>query len=272
VTDEIDVDSIPLGHALIFREGHAMTEPEIVSCAEVLAQARRSGTPIEALPAVPSSVADAHAIQDRVTALLGETVGAFKASAPLGAEPTRGLTFVRMIRPSPARMSPAEVPHLGVEGEIAFRFTRDLPARNELYTREDVAGAVAALPAIEVVSGRLRDPRTRPALEQLADSMAFGALVPGAEMPDWSQLDLPRLRVTLSVNGEPVLQRQGGHPIDDPLGVALALANMMRQSHGVKSGQLVTTGSWTGLRFLKPGDRCAVQFEHLGTAEVAFDG
>src|SRR5258708_567005 len=192
-----------------------MTEAEIAACAEVLAQARRSGEPIEALPAVPSSVADAHAIQDRVTALLGETVAAFKASAPPDAEPTRGLTYARMIRPSPARMSPAEVPHLGVEGEIAFGFTRDLPACDAPYARQDMAKAVAALHAIEVVSGRLRDPRARPALEQLADSMAFGALVPGAEMPDWSQLQLPRLRVALLVKGEPVLDRQGGHPLDD---------------------------------------------------------
>jgi 2-keto-4-pentenoate hydratase len=249
-----------------------MTEPEIAACAEALAQARRSGTPIDALPAVPSSVADAHAIQDRVTALLGATVAAYKASAPKDAEPSRGLNYARMIRPSPARMAPAEVPHLGVEGEIAFRFTRDLPARDLAYTRQEVAKAVGALPAIEVVSGRLRDPRARPALEQLADSMAFGALVPGAEMADWSHLDLPRLRVLLSVNGKPVVERQGGHPIDDPLGVALALVNMMRESHGVKSGQIVTTGSWTGLRFLKPGDRCAVQFENLGAAEVVFDG
>lgn len=249
-----------------------MTEPEIAACAEALAQARRSGKSIEALPAAPSSVADAHAIQDRVTALLGESVGAFKASVPPGGEPTRGLVYARMIRNSPARMSPAEVPHLGVEGEIAFRFTRDLPPRDTPYTREDVAKAVAALPAIEVVSGRLRDPRSRPPLEQLADCMAYGALVPGTEMPDWAHLDLPRLRVALLVNGEPVLERQGGHPTDDPLGVAVALVNMLRETCGVKAGQMVTTGSWTGLRFLKPGDRCAVRFEDLGQAEVVFDG
>jgi 2-keto-4-pentenoate hydratase len=249
-----------------------MTEPEIAACAELLAQARRNGTHIEALPMVPSSAADAHAIQDRVTALLAETVGAFKASTPAGGEPTRGLTYVRMIRPSPARMAPAEVPHLGVEGEIAFRFTRDLPARDTPYTRQEIAMAVAALPAIEVVSSRLRDPRSRPPLEQLADSMAFGAFVPGAETQNWSHLDLPRLRVALLVNGEPVLERQGGHPNDDPLGVAVALVNMLRETGGVKAGQMVTTGSWTGLRFLKPGDRCMVRFETLGTAEVVFDG
>jgi 2-keto-4-pentenoate hydratase len=39
----------------------------------------------------------------------------------------------------------------------------------------------------------------------------------------------------------------------------------------VKAGQIVTTGSWTGMMFLKPGDRCVVQFETLGGAEVVFD-
>ena len=111
----------------------------------------------------------------------------------------------------------------------------------------------------------------RAPLELLADCIACGALVPGAETPDWSHLDLPRLRVSLLVNGEPVVERQGGHPSDDPFGVAVALVNMMRASSGVKAGQIVTTGSWTGLRFLKPGDRCVVRFENLGEAEVAFD-
>ena len=73
-------------------------------------------------------------------------------SAPAGGEPTRGLAYARMIRPSPARMAPAEVPHLGVEGEIAFRFTRDFPARDQPYTREEIAAAVAARADI-IVSG-----------------------------------------------------------------------------------------------------------------------
>ncbi|MDB5564728.1 MAG: 2-keto-4-pentenoate hydratase [Tardiphaga sp.] len=249
-----------------------MTEPEIATAAEMLAEARRSGKLIEALPVVPSSVADAHAIQDRVAALLDETVGAFKASAPDGGEPTRGLIYSRMIRRSPARMSVAEVPHLGVEGETAFRFTRDLPARGEPYTREEVAKAVALMPVIEVVSSRFRDPLSRPRLEQLADCGINGGLVTGPELADWSHLDLPNLRVTFVVNGETVLEKQGSHPTGDPLAGAIVLANMMREAGGVRAGQIVTTGSWTGLPFLKPGDRCVVRFEKLGEAEVVFDG
>jgi 2-keto-4-pentenoate hydratase len=74
------------------------------------------------------------------------------------------------------------------------------------------------------------------------------------------------------VNGETQIEREGGHPTDDPIGGAVALVNMMRDAGGVKAGQIVTTGSWTGLPFLKPGDRCVVRFEGLGEAEVVFDG
>ncbi len=250
-----------------------MTEAEIAACAEALAQAYRSDTHIEALPTAPSSVADAHAIQDRVAALLGKPAQAYKAGVAADGEPRRGLIYPRLIRPSPARVAPAEAPHFGVEGEIGFRFLRDLPARRQPYTRDEVATAVAVLPAIEVVSSRFRDPLGRPPLEQLADCGINGGLVFGTELSDWSHLDLPRLHVTLLVNGEPVLEHQGGHPNNDPLGPAVSLVDMLRVAgSGVEAGQIVITGSCTdGLRFLRHGDRCTVRFEGLGEAEVVFD-
>ncbi|SNT59970.1 2-keto-4-pentenoate hydratase [Tardiphaga sp. OK246] len=258
--------------SVLFLEGaeFAMTESEIETAADILAGARRSGTQIEALPVTPSSVAEAHEIQDRVAALVGEPIGAFKAGAPPDGEPTRGLIEARMVRTSPAHMSVAEVPHLGVEGEVAFRFTRDLPARSVPYTRDEVAKAVAVLPVIEVVSSRFRDPLSRPKMEQLADCGINAGLVTGPERADWSHLDLPNLQMTFIVNGETQIARKGGHPTDDPIAGAVALVNMMRD--GVKAGQVVTTGSWTGLPFFKPGDRCTVRFEGLGEAEVVFDG
>ena len=248
-----------------------MTNQEIAACVEALVEARRRGSWIEALPATPSSVAEAHLIQDRVAAALGEAIGGFKINAMPGDEPTRGTIYARMIRPSPACIAPAETPHLGVEAEIAFRFTRDLPAREEPYRREEAVEAMVALPAIEVVSSRFRDPRARPPLEQLADNLINGALVPGEETRDWARLELARLRMMLEVNGETVVAQQGGHAGGDPVGFALALVNAMRDSGGVKAGQVVTTGSWTGLRFLKPGDRCSIRFEALGGAQVVFE-
>jgi 2-keto-4-pentenoate hydratase len=107
-------------------------------------------------------------------------------------------------------------------------------------------------------------------LEKLADSISNGAFVHAVPSTDWRGLELGKLTVTLTVNGASVLEQVGGHPTGDPLGVALALANMMRTKGGVRAGQFVTCGSCTGLRYLQPGDVCGVRFEGLGAAEVTF--
>ena len=249
-----------------------MRQDEVAEAARLLADARRTGERIARLPVQPESVAEAHAIQDAVAARLDQPVGAFKANAPPNEEPTRGLIYVQTIRPSPARVPAAEAPDRGVEGEVAFRFIRDVPPREQPYTREEVADAVDACAAVEVVSSRFQDHTARSALEKLADNVSNGGFVPGAPVRDWRGLNLGGIHVALTVNGQVVLEQDGGHPTGDPLGVAVELVNMMRSGAGVRAGQFVTCGSYTGVRFLKPGDRCAVRFERLGDAEVAFEG
>ena len=245
-----------------------MTEDEMAVAVAMLAQARRGGALIEALNATPSTVAQGHEIQDRVAAALGAPVGGFKANAPPWDEPVRGLIYASAIFASPARLAASKGVHEGVEGEIAFRFLRDLPPRGEDYSRAEGVKAMSALAAIEVVSGRFADRRSRPPMEQLADCLLNGALVLGGELGDWARLDIANLRVTVWVNGEPVLQHLGGHPIGDPVGVAVALVNLMRKQYGVKAGQVVTTGSCTRILSLQPGDRYEVEFEGLGGAEL----
>ncbi|GGF62854.1 2-keto-4-pentenoate hydratase [Azorhizobium oxalatiphilum] len=247
-----------------------MREWDMDASVAALVEAHRTGVLIEALPRTPSGPDEAHAIQDEVIARLGVEVGGFKASIPKDAPPKRALIQAPMIRQSPAHMTPEEAPHRGVEAEIVFRFTRDFPPRPEPYAREEIAAGVSALPGIEVVSSRFREPLARPPLEQMADAIINGGLVLGPETADWSGLDLARLHVRLEVNGETLVDRQGGHPTNDPLGIAVALVEMMRTGAGVRTGQVVATGSWSGMPFLKPGDHCVATFEGLGTAEVTF--
>jgi 2-keto-4-pentenoate hydratase len=249
-----------------------MNAQQIANAAALLVKARSGGPLLADLPAEsrPVSVADAHAIQDAVTAALGKPVGAFKAMAPANAEATRGVIYGGTIHPSPARIPAAEVPQCGVEGEVAFVFRRDLPARTAAYSRDEVAAAVDACAAIEVVTSRYRNSDAVSNLEKLADCISNGAFVHAAPPADWRNLELGKLKVTLTVNGAPVLEQVGGHPTGDPLGVAVVLANMMRETGGVRAGQFVTCGSCTGLRYLQPGDVCGVRFEGLGAAEVTF--
>lgn len=249
-----------------------MDTRRIDRAATLLVEARRSGTLLAGLgtDALPASVADAHAIQDAVTAALGRPVGAFKAMAPTNGDPTRGVIYADTVHASPARMRAAEVPQCGVEGEVAFVFRRDFPGPAAAYSRDEVGAGVDACAAIEVVTSRYRDSDRATALEKLADSISNGGFVHASPAAEWRSLDLGKLRVTLTVNGATVLEQLGGHPTGDPLGVVVALVNLMRGQGGVRVGQFVTCGSYTGLRYLKPGDVCGVRFEGLGSAEVTF--
>lgn len=247
-----------------------MNQMERDEAIALLVNARKDGTQIAGLNMLPASVAEGHAIQDAVAARIGAAIGAFKANAPPGELPVRGLIFADVIFASPANVPVSLVPDLAVEGEIAFRFTRDLPTRAQEYSREEVADAVTAMAAVEIVSGRLQRFATHPMAEQLADCLNNGGLVTGTEMPDWHALDLAKLTVTAEVNSACVWDAVGGAPLNDPLAVAVALANMRRVETGVKAGQIVTTGSCTSLRYLKPGDTFRVSFAGLGSAEVTF--
>jgi 2-keto-4-pentenoate hydratase len=249
-----------------------MDQHAIDRAASLLVRARQAGDRVPGLPAecTPQSVADAHAIQDAVSAGLGKPVGAYKATSPANGEPTRGVIYADTIHASPARVPVAEVPQCGVEGEVAFVFRHDLPARDAAYARDEVAAAVDACAAIELVTSRYRDLDKASNLEKLADSISNGAFVYAAPVTDWRKLDVGKLKVTLTVNGAVATDHPGKHPTGDPLGVAVALVNMMRGQKGVRAGQFVTCGSFTGLRFLKPGDVCGVSFEGLGAAQVTF--
>ncbi len=250
-----------------------MDPTHTAEAAALLAEARQSRSRIASPTAAlsPQTVREAHAIQDAVSARLGWPIGGYKANAPSPtSEGVRGVIYASLIQASPARVPVADAPQCGVEGEVAFRLRQDLPPRAAPYSREEVAAAVDACVAIEVVSSRFADAETATRLDKLADGISNGGLVVGTVMEDWRRLELGKLKVRLTVNGETVVDKVGGHPNDDPLLVATALVDMMRGLGGVKAGQVITCGSYTGLRYFKPGDTCHVVFEGLGEAELTF--
>jgi 2-keto-4-pentenoate hydratase len=249
-----------------------MNKQQIERAAHILVQARRDMQPLAGLPddLKPATFEEAHAIQDEVSHQLGKLIAGFKAMAPANGDPTRGIIYGGTIHASPCKLPASIVPQCGVEGEVAFIFRRDLPARDKPYTRNEVAAVLDACAAIEIVHSRFAQKANVSNLEKLADSISNGALVHDAPRSDWRDLPLGKLNVTLSVNGKSALKQVGGHPTGDPLGVAVVLANIWREKGGVRAGQFVTCGSFTGLKYLKPGDVCAVRFEGLGSAEVSF--
>jgi 2-keto-4-pentenoate hydratase len=251
-----------------------MTPHAIEAAARMLSESRRSRQLLDALPDAlrPATLDDAHAIQEATATQMAESIAGWKVSATPDGRVARGALLRSRLYESGSRIAADAVPLLGVEAEIAFRFERDLPPRLRQYDYDEVAGAVTAIPAIEVVDSRFRGYPNAPLLDRIADCMSNGAFVYGAALPHWRNVDLETLDVELLIDGRSIVRRTGGHPTKDPLLPAVALVNDLRSGGGVRSRQVMTTGTYTGLNFAKPGQTVVARFAGFGSVSVHFEG
>jgi len=239
----------------------------------LLVGARRTGKKPESLPEScrPRTVDEAHAIQDAVATELGEAVAGWKvATTPEGHVVHGGVLPSRVAR-SGATLPSSRTPLLGVEAEIAFRFDRALPPRATAYTYDEVASAVTAFMAIEVVDSRYSTYPKTPLLDRVADFHSNGAFVQGEPIGSWRGLDLVNLDVELLIDGQSTVRKVGGHSAKDPLLPAVSLVNDLRLHRGIEAGKFVTTGTYTGLVFAKPGQSVQATFHGVGSVSVHFD-
>lgn len=159
----------------------------------------------------------------------------------------------------------------GIEAEVAFHIGHSLPPRDHAYSREEVIAAmVSAHPAIEVLESAFADPDVVARLPNVADSMLHGGFIHGPGLADWHGLDFPAITVTQSITGLPDLQRTG-NPAGDMVTLVEWLANVGSVwAGGLKHGQWVTCGSWTGKTPAPAGARVSVFFPGLGVAEAHY--
>ena len=248
------------------------TTPRAADAAALLLSVRRGQSPrLNGLPAslTPETDTEAYAIQQAVMAELGE-VGGWKVGAP-SPESTR---FNCAPIPASAVFDGAvtiEGSDRVVEAEIAVRLGRDLPPRDKPYTVDDIREAIAsAHPAIEVLETRFADLAAAGALSGLADSSSNHSLVVGPAIDDWQNVDLDGETVRLLADGTEI-KRGTGNPGGEMLRLVAWVANVgARWAGGLRAGQLVTTGSWTGKDPTGPGQKVVAQFARCGAATLTF--
>ncbi len=242
---------------------------------ETLLRARRTLTPIRELPVHqrPATLEEAYRLQDDMLVSLGE-VGGWKvgATSPDGV-PIFAPMPMYTIAPTGTLIANKFRRLRGVEAEIAFLLGRDLPARSQPYSREEVAAAIESChPAIELLESGFFDPEAVDRLSVIGDLQIHGGFVYGNAAPGWEDFDFSHETVSLDVNGKPEITNGSNAAGGDLLRLVVWLVNEAQQrTGGLLAGQWITTGSWTGRTYLKQGDAARVNFGKFGSCSVRFE-
>lgn len=249
-----------------------MNSDQIDQAAQLFADARRARGTFAVLPDAlqPTTFAEGHAIQDATVLVLGETVGGWKVGFDKSGEITRAPIFKDVIFQSGVSIPQSRIPLRGIEAEIAFRFMRDIPARNSDYTRAEVEDAVECFAAIELLNSRYAEPAKRSQLEKLADCITQGGLVCASPRSDWRSVDFSKLEIVLTVDGKEIVRNTGSHPTGDPVPPMVALVNALQKTQPIKAGQIVTTGTWSGVNYVGPTSKVTAQFSGFAPATYTF--
>lgn len=259
-----------------------MTTPDIPAARDALLTARRTATPLAALPpgAEPTDLDGAYAIQDALVDALdrrtvGWKIGASNTAAQqmLGVDgPIYGRVLEGTLFSSGATV-PASLftnPPLA-ECEIGFELGADLPATAAPFDRAAVLAAVAAVvPTIELVSHRYVGTAAEVGgLRLVADNALAAALVVGPRNDPTVAPTLSTAPVAMVVDGTEVARGDGSAVLGDPVEALVWLANeLAARGLGLRAGDVVTTGSCTGLTPLPTGTTGRNDAGALGVVEA----
>jgi len=237
---------------------------------------------LAALPAAlrPRTIDEGYDIQDAAARARGAPVAGWKCACTAADqqaflavdEPFAGRIFAPVLVDGPAELSAEAFFMRGLEGEFAFRLGADLSARDAPHDRASVMAAIASLhPAIEIVDSRFTDWLAVGAASLVADNAVNGALVLGPAVAAWDADELADHPVRMTVDGVTVGEGAGGLALGHPLDALLWLANRLaRRGIGLAAGQVVTTGTCTGIHFVDAGAEAVADFADFGTVHLRF--
>jgi 2-keto-4-pentenoate hydratase len=177
------------------------------------------------------------------------------------------------VKPSPVTVVHAKLASPIPEVEYQAKLGADLPPRGKPYTREEVADAVASLyPGLELAECRFIHDQAFPPLPAiLADGAGSGTIVHGPAIDGWRTRDIAGQEATLSCDGKVRRKGTAAAALDHPMVPLTWLANeLSRTGVGLKAGQMISTGTLTGMLAPKPGETYVADFGAFGTVTLSF--
>jgi len=251
--------------------------------ARQLANLRRQGKQQSGLAPelTPPDIDTAYRIAGQVAKALEWTVGGWKIAATNGEmqsalrtdAPIYGRVFAKDILSTPVEVEHAALCSPIPEVEYQIRLGADLPPREKPYDVDEVGDAMASIhPGIELAECRfIHDAQFPPLAAILADGAGSGKLVYGAPIDNWRERDIAGQEVVLYCNGEERRRGTAAVAMEHPLVPLTWLANeLSRTGVGLKAGQLVSTGTLTGMLRPKAGDTYVADFGALGQVTASY--
>lgn len=226
------------------------------------------------------TIADAYAIQQRNLArrlhrgrvIVGQKVGL--TSEPMQTllgvdEPDYGYVLDDMVVSTGSTVARDRFCAPRVEPEVAFLLKA--PLRGPGVTAEEVRAATEAVSvALEIVDSRIAD-WALTLCDTVADNASSGAVVLGPWQPFTEEMDLARMRASLSLNGIDIDSGMGSAVLGDPATAVAWLANALAPfGTELLAGQFVMSGSFTAAAFVHAGGTASATIAELGTVSIDF--
>ena len=155
------------------------------------------------------------------------------------------------------------------EAEIAFKLKSDLVGPN--VTDKDVIDATeSVMGCFEIVDSRIKNWNIA-IQDTIADNASCGVFVLSENEINPKNIDLGKIKVVVTKNGENLSQGLGSAVMGSPETAVAWLANTLgAYSIPLKKGEIILSGSLVPLEPVIAGDSMKAEFDLLGTCEVSF--
>lgn len=248
-----------------------MTVLAVGACAQYLIECRRRGLRPASLPAdlAPRDLEEAYRIQLAVAKSRGAIAGYKVGITSIEAQRATGATAPIVGRLAPQDIRSGDQPialgeqHLRiVEAEVIFEIGEDLPPERAPFTQEQVARSVsAAYAGLEICNSRFSNVDDVPLVDVVADNSNADLLIVGERLNAADMQLLANLSVTLTRAGEVIAAGATAKVLGHPLASLAWLANWLAaHGEGLKRGQLVASGSCTGMTEFATNDALVAKF------------
>lgn len=239
--------------------------------AEAFVAARRAARGLPRYPgAVPATLAEGYAIQDRAIALHGAPIAGWKVGRiPPPLDARHGVN--RLAGPIFAERLAAAAPSLrmpvfadgfaAAEAEFLLRIG-SLPEAPYGLTPHAAAAFIDAVHVgIEIASSPYPGINSDGPTVTVSDFGNNHGLVIGAEVPDWRSGDFLRWTVRLAINEAEVGSARAEDMLDGPFGAAAFLfGHAAERGIALRPGQWISSGAVTGVHPIRIGERATARF------------